>query len=264
MMQKLNVLQNGYCKEAPSPQSALDIFAGSWWTAMPAGSGLLAGKHPGFEDSRCGWVNDITSLAGKSILELGPFEAYNTWQLAKINPSNLIGVEASRFNYLKCLVVKEVLDFKADLLFGDICKYLENADRFDLILASGVLYHQTDPLTLLRLAGKKTDKIYLWTHYFDEGCLASPQQGPGFQAANNSEVEFCGEPFQYHYRNYLLEDFDNSLPLNWSGGTAPYANWLTRADIFRALDLLGFKNIRIQVDGDRLENLPVIALLAQR
>ena len=23
-------------------------FAGSWWTAMPAGSGLLAGKNPGF------------------------------------------------------------------------------------------------------------------------------------------------------------------------------------------------------------------------
>jgi SAM-dependent methyltransferase len=263
-MKKFNVLRNGFCNAAPSPQSALDIFTGSWWTGMPAGSGLIAGKHPGFEDSRCGWVNDITPLAGKSILELGPFEAYNTWQLANINPRRLVSIEANRFNYLKCLVVKEVLGFKADFLLGDICKYLENTDRFDFIFASGVLYHQTDPLNLLHLASKKTDTIYLWTHYFDEGCLASSQQGPGFRAAHNSQVEFCGEPFEYHYRSYLLDDFDNSLPLNWSGGTASYTNWLTRADVFRALELLGFTNIRVQVDGDRLENLPVIAVLAQR
>jgi hypothetical protein len=264
MMQKLNVLQNGYSKELPSSQGALDIFAGSWWTAMPAGSGLLAGKNPGFEDSRCGWVNEIIPLAGKSILELGPFEAYNTWQFANLEPSRLVSVEANHFNYLKCLVIKQIFGFNAHFLLGDICKYIQESDFFDLIWASGVLYHQTDPLNLLQLASAKTDCLYIWTHYFDEGCLSSAQQGPGFQVANDSQVAFCGEQFEYHYRNYLLDDFDNSLPLNWSAGTAPFTNWLTRSDLLRALSLLGFTDIRIQVNGTRLEDLPVIALLALR
>jgi hypothetical protein len=263
-MQKLNVLQNGSSRETPSSQSALDIFAGSWWTTMPAGSGLLAGKNPGFEDTRCGWVNDITPLAGKSILELGPFEAYNTWQFAQLEPRKLVSVEANRFNYLKCLVVKEIFGFNSHFLHGDICKYLQESDYFDFIWASGVLYHQTDPLNLLQLASAKTDRLYIWTHYFDEGCSSSPQQGPGFQAHHNSKVTLCGEEFVYYYRTYFLEDFDNSLPLNWSSGTAPFANWLTRSDVIRALNLLGFHDVRFQVDGIRLDDLPVIALLALR
>lgn len=48
---------------------------------MQADSGLVAGPNPGFQDSRVAWVNSLVPLARARIVELGPFEAYSTWQL---------------------------------------------------------------------------------------------------------------------------------------------------------------------------------------
>ena len=148
-----NVLRNGFSRECPSSQTALDIFSGSWWTAMPSNSGLVAGLNPGFEDRRIPWVNSIVPLAGTRIVELGPFEAYNSWQFEHHALSELISVEANRFNFLKCLIIKEIFGLKAKFVHGDVCKFLESIDeQYDFVWASGIVYHQVDPLRLLQLA----------------------------------------------------------------------------------------------------------------
>ncbi len=52
----------------------------------------------------------------------------------------------------------------AHLLLGDFVSWLEqDRRRFDVIWATGVLYHMTEPLPLLRLLADRTDRLYIWT-----------------------------------------------------------------------------------------------------
>ncbi len=43
--------------------------------------------------------------------------------------------------------------------------------RYDLIVASGVLYHLRDPLSFLERAAAATDALFLWTHYMSETAM---------------------------------------------------------------------------------------------
>jgi hypothetical protein len=259
-----NVLKNGFSKEVPSKQNALNVFSGSWWTAMPAASGLVAGPNPGFDDPRVPWVNSLIPLAGARIVELGPYEAYNTWQFQQHAVSELVSVESNRFNFLKCLIVKEIFDLKGRFVHGDACEFLKNVEEnYDFVWASGILYHQADPLRLLKLASQRSDRIFIWTYYFDEQCISSTIQGYLFNKELDTNSKLNGEDFTYHFRSYGMKSFD-SMPNYWSAGTELYANWLTREDLMKALNILGYKDIKLQVDGVRLDDLPVTSLLASR
>lgn len=263
-MTETNVLKNGFSRDVPSKQNALDVFSGSWWTAMPSNSGLVAGPNPGFEDSRVPWVNSLVPLARARIVELGPFEAYNTWQLQQYALSSLVSVEANRFNFLKCLIIKEIFDINAKIIHGDVCEFLEKTDeKYDFVWASGILYHQVDPLRLLSLASQRSNRIFIWTHYFDEQCIDSATQGDLFKKELDSQSNLNGEEFIYHFRSYGMECFDK-MPSNWSAGTGLYANWLAKEDLIRALNTLGYNDIKLQIDGVRIDDLPVISLLASR
>ena len=69
--------------------------------------------------------------------------------------------------YLKCLIVKEILGLqRSRFLLGDFVSYLkESKESFDI---SGVLYHTRNPAELIHLCSKKTDKVIIWTHYYDK------------------------------------------------------------------------------------------------
>jgi SAM-dependent methyltransferase len=54
------------------------------------------------------------------------------------------------------------------IMLGDFSKYLEHCEvRFDVIVASGVLYHISDPVRLLQSAARVTNSIGVWTDYYD-------------------------------------------------------------------------------------------------
>lgn len=156
--------------------------------------------------------------------------------------------------------MKEVFGIDAAVLHGDICSHLQGAREFDIIWASGVLYHQTDPLEMLRLCSERANNLYVWTHYCDDECLG----GHGFDVSKNTWKDLKGHSFEYHYRSYDLNSFEEDITPNWSAGTAPYANWIRRSDLLRALDLLGYSKIELEVDGPRLSNLPVISFFASK
>lgn len=251
-----------YVRTAPSAQAAIDLFAGEWSSSFPASTGLTAGTTPLFEDPRITWtIERAGGVQGKRVLELGPLEAGHTSMLHTAG-ATVVSVESNTRAYVKCLIVKEVLGLdRCSFLLGDFMPYLQETDeRFDLVVASGVLYHSPDPLALLEAIATVGSRVAIWTHYFEpEVVAADPAQARMF-IPEVETVEWRGHSFALHRRNYLES-------LQWGGfcgGPESSALWMERADLLAALTELGYTRIDVQHDDLGHPNGACIMLFAER
>ncbi|QYZ71413.1 class I SAM-dependent methyltransferase [Neotabrizicola shimadae] len=221
-----------------------------------------------FDDARIAWVAGELpgGLAGRSVCEIGPFEGYQTRLLKAHGAGEVTSVEANTFNYLKCLCVREIYGFDADYLLGDGPGYLAACDRrFDLIFASGVLYHMQDPLGFLSAAAARTDHLFLWTHHFRPELLAQGHaQAQHFRPAQDRQKDWRGRSVRLHARSYRIADYRTNIPAYWEGGQEDLTFWLEREDLLAVLADLGLTRIRIGFDGEMEGALPVLSLLASR
>lgn len=242
----------------PKPSNAIDLFEGEWSGEIPS---FPAGRVRFFEDPKIAlWEDAIGGFAGKRILELGPLEASHTYAMERRGASDIVAVEANTRAFMRCLIVKELLGLRARFLLGDFAKYLEEAGaRFDLVLASGVLYHMIEPLEVIENISRTTDSMAVWTHYYDATMLmANPQLAPKF---NHTPIvrSFHGATVEMHEQSYLDA-------LSWSGftgGTARTSFWVTRPGLMEVLATLGF-DIKIVLEEPHHPNGPAFAFVAKR
>lgn len=253
---------DSYVRDAPSPQGTIDLFAGEWSSRFPDRYGLTAGPAPLFEDPRVTWtVDQIGGVDGFQVLELGPLEGGHTAMLEWAG-AEVTAVESNTRAFLKCLVVKELLNLRSTrFLLGDFVHFMESANqRFDLVMASGVLYHAPSPLRLLEAIAGLSDRVAIWTHYFDPAVVAANPHQQRMFAPEPTVVEWHGTKMRLHRRNYLES-------LDWSGfcgGPETSAMWMERDGILEALTTLGFGKISIQSDDLGNPNGACVMLLAQR
>lgn len=239
---------------APSVQTAVDL-GGIWHSVFPSDSGAATGGYANlFSDARTTWaIERLGGVSGLDILELGPLEAGHTYMLDRAGAKSVTAIEALKSAYLKCLIAKEVLDIKsAHFLLGNFVPWLETESRcFDLIWASGVLYHMTEPLRLLELISSRTDRVFLWTHFYRDDAV------PPYLKARS--VSLAGETFRQFERPYFLPSRRKSC-----GGVCTGRAWLRRSDILKALEILGFKRIEIGFEDFANRLGPSFAIVAQK
>ncbi|MDB9512757.1 class I SAM-dependent methyltransferase [Kamptonema animale CS-326] len=255
-----------YVKSAPSVQNALDIFQGEWASKLPGNLSLLSAGQSGlFEDARITWaIEQLGGVAGQTILELGPLEAGHTYMLEQLGAASITAVEASTRAYLKCLIVKEVVVLRnAHFLCGDCVEYLRsNPAKFDTAFASGILYHMTNPAELIGLIAKVSDRVFIWTHYYDEDIIRSntylSQRFPEKTAA-----EYQGFKHTLHRQEYA-EYKGEVKATGFCGGSSRFSNWMTREDIISCLNYFGLSDIRINFDQPHTPHGPCFALVAMR
>lgn len=246
----------------PSPQNALDAFRGEWISAMPPELGPLeAGQMPLFQDPRVAWALErLGGVAGQRVLELGPMEAGHTYMLERAGAREILAIEGNRRCFLKCLVVKEVARLRAARFeLGNFVEYLRTStDRFDLCLASGVLYHMANPLELVHLLARVTDRAYLWTHYFDRDRVMATVSAPHF--SGSSRLEYAGFSCVGHRYEY----FSDSRIARYAGGLQTHSHWLGREDLLAALAHAGFDRVEIAFEEIDHVHGPCLALAARR
>lgn len=260
------VVEPAFSREAPSFQTMADIFKGSWTSAFPDEYGVIAGATRHFDfavDWRVKWADGILDggVKGKKILELGPFEAYNTWQLEKLGADSVTCVEGNNLNFLKCLVVKEITGIKARFLYGDFVMFLEQCrERYDIVWASGILYHSSEPLKLLAALAGTTDRMLIYTHYYEEEIISANRfLADNFDPGRNTWAEISGYRAKLHYKNYL-ETKDNFF----SGGVEPHSFWMEKKDILGFLQGQGFNRITFGIDHRENPHGPAMCFLAER
>ncbi len=221
----------------PHPDNAGRAFEGEWSSAVP---GLpTTGQASLFQDGRILWFEDrLHGFAGKSVLELGPLEGGHTHMMTQRGAA-VLAIESNTRAWLRCLVAKDALAMPgATFLLGDFMKYLASSPpRVDFALASGVLYHMTDPVGMLQNLCGVCDSIGLWTHYFDEAVLLGQDRlRRKFDFQPRAATTFRGREVCLYGQRYLEA-------LRWEGfcgGSAPGSQWLRKQDILGILEDEGF------------------------
>jgi hypothetical protein len=252
-----------YVRSAPSSQNALDIFKGEWWSSLPAPhSALQAGQLPLFDDPRIHWaIEALGGVQGKKVLELGPLEGGHTYVLERAGAQSILAIEASTKAFLKCLVVKELLDLqRSRFVLGDFEEYLRaGGERFDAAIASGVVYHVRNPVELIHNLARVCDRLFIWTQYYIKERLdAIPHMAGRFPGSQ--EAEYAG--FRHTQHRYFYGDFLNTS--RFAGGSEEHSHWLSRDDLLGALRHAGLTEIVIGAEEITHANGPAISLLASR
>lgn len=239
-----SVLQPSLEVRYPSQQNAIDLFGDRWFTRIEeVYPGVTSGPHnflkgdarPVLAAQHLGYVPG--SLHNMEVCELGPMEGMHTYQLSNLGAKSIISVESNAQSYMRCLVLKEILQHRGRFLLGDALKYLQNnATRYDLIFCSGILYHMSNPYELIKAMAQRTDRIFLSTHYFDPEL----PKGPTFEPKT---VDCDGMPVTFYEHAYNVDINSQSF---W-GGNQPTACWLSKETIQKLFSHFGF-SLTIQSD----------------
>jgi SAM-dependent methyltransferase len=242
-----------FTQRAPTPQNAVDIFRDRWASDI---SEIVPGIHSGptghfAADPRPGFLlknfgTEQGTLAGMRILELGPLEGAHTFQLEKFGADEVVAIEANAEAYLKCLIVKEILQLKrVRFLYGDFLEYLrEDSTKWDIIFCCGVLYHMIDPIALIALMSERTDRVFVWTHY----CTNESQ-------SRYTTIMRGVEQFNYYSHVYASRDSGTF----W-GGVQDKSSWMSRDDILRAFKMYGFVNVDVHHEEPNHPNGPCFSI----
>jgi hypothetical protein len=251
-----------YVVGMPSAQNAIDVLPG-WNQALPPDLGVTAGRAAFYNDPRILWaLEQFGPIENRKILELGPLEGAHTSMLERRAPAVLHAIEANKLSFLRCLVVKEILDLKtAKFFLGDFMEWLENRpERYDFIVASGVFYHMTNPVRLLELISQRSDAFYLWTHYAsDEAMPVGDPRRCAFVGPVHAQ-ECLGLQVRLHQRTYHGAWKSKSF----CGGMHDLHWWVEKEDIIALIHALGFADIRIAHDEPEHQNGPSFSIFARR
>lgn len=251
-----------YVRTAPSAQNAVDIFKGEWASRLPPTllGDVRAGEVPLFDDDRIKWaIEQFGGARDFTALELGPLEGGHSYMLERQGAASVLAIEANVRAYLKCLITKELLGLqRVNFLCGDFVEYLRSTtNRFDVIVASGVLYHMRDPVELLALMAAHADNLFVWTQYYDESMVRGKSKR-ALKFSSHKSAESAGFRYTAHRQEYprRLSGF--------CGGSESYSIWLSRPDLLGALAHVGFKDVRIAHEQLDHPNGPCFSFVAMK
>ncbi len=235
------MVEDKFVSGFPSNQNGIDCFKDIWYSRFPGEYQVSAGECSLYEDPRMEWaLQQLEPTNLWDVLELGPLEAGHSYYMEKHSPvRSITAIEANRICWVKCLIAKEIVDLKRSrFLLGNFLEYLRKTNQsYDLCLALGVLYHMKNPLELIQLLAKSSDRIILWTQ------LANSKQQNEWKAVelNDGDLNITG----------YLNDYGKGGDLGkFIGGIENYAIWMTKEKLLEALHYYGFRNITLGAEGE--------------
>lgn len=216
-------LHNPYA-DVDNRKTAFEIFR-NWVTIFHVDGKRFGSSNPLVSD-RLNTIEELHAmypLQGKNILELGPLEAGNTKQMLDYGAGFVTGIESNRESFIKCLIAQNAIPLEnTRFIYGDLNDVLQQPEyadspKFDLCVASGLLYHMEDPLHAIDLIVQTAPVVYVWTHV---ASVRAPA-GDWITVSDSAGRSYQGRKNEYKSTDCL-------------GGVGSCAIWLTPEDMRRA------------------------------
>jgi len=246
----------------PSAQNAVEIFAGRWASDLSkvcdvngAGNADLFVSDPRPKMAADALGREAGTFNGMRVLELGPLEAGHSFQLERLGAASVLAVEANAEAFLKCLVVKELLNLnRCRFVLGDVLEFTAGTSEvFDMVFCSGILYHMRSSVSLIRSICRITDRCFVWTHYHNDG------KGDGGMKHTRRRVEEHGFETDYYELGYS----DRHEGTFW-GGNSDARAWMTRDSILECFRHFGLGDIAVLQDLPLSQNGASMSFAASR
>ena len=155
-------------------------------------------------------------------------------------------------------MIKELFNLPARFLFGDFNGFLQQTpQRYDWVLASGVLYHTQEPVELLERIARTTDNLMVWTMYYDAAVVEASEELRAHFDPEPVHATFRGADIEMYRYNYL-----EALMARLQRRPCASSMWLTKESLLGALNKLGYK-VTVGHDG-QTPNGASLALVASR
>ena len=116
----------------------------------------------------------------------------------------------------------------------------------------------TQPIEFIHSISAMAPTIFIWTHYYDDSLRGREELAAQFEIPK--EITVDGKRYTVCKRNY-------QKALDWAGfcgGGKPWALWLSRDSLFRALNDCGLDVAGVSFDDPNHPNGPSLALVARR
>lgn len=260
-------------RDMPDAQTQINLFEGEWTYRLPI-EGVSSGIANDFLYlSGSVWLAQQTfgDLSGLSCLELGPNEGEISFHLHHAGLKPILSIEGRTRSFLKCLIVKNLLHLDSvQFRLGDFVRFLEDSDReFDIILASGILYHMTEPLKVIENITRRTHRVVVATHYFLDTLLKVDNKNDTtglplttWNVQGISNVTHKGFSAR-HYR------YDYCIPMDkhetfGHGGLAEFSYLLELDAILDAFRFFGFEVVGEILNDPNGERGPHVIFCAKR
>ncbi len=152
----------------PSPTPPIAVAEGTdargagWWDLLPFTAHRIT-LAPGLETAAIGSrpSTDVRteivleacggSLDGRTVVDLGCLEGGFTLAFAERGAQHALGIEARELSVQRCELARSFLGLdNAEFVIADLKTELPRRDPFDIVFATGILYHVADPAEMLR------------------------------------------------------------------------------------------------------------------
>lgn len=224
----------GWWDLLPFPTHRIPI-AGDLWTNI---EGVQAG-----DDVRtavllryCGG-----SFEGKTIADLGCLEGAFAVEFARRGAKHAIGIEARQINFERCELIRKLLQLpNLQFIQADVKEELPKWEqRLDVVLMAGLLYHLSDPFSMLRaIHSAMRDLVLIDTHVAH---LEHPSHGCSELVTHSWEG--------YNYRGRIFREYTSDISktahekLIWAAWSDETAFWLLEQDLLQMCKDVGFSSV---------------------
>jgi hypothetical protein len=187
-------------------------------------------------DERLKYLLYFLDVRGKRVLELGPRAGHHTFFLDKMGAREIVGVEGRPTNVEVCNETKERYGLPARFVCQDLERLASGEVQpdfeggFELVFNLGLLYHLSDPYTLLAWSRAQAPELFLGTHYVERRALRH------YRPPVWTDIT---------YRGREAKAFSERGPEDERGGLSARSTWLYEDHLLDLLRETGYRRVDV-------------------